>query len=83
MFVFVVVLWCECVGSLNCAAFVSGIIEAFLNGTEFVSCLDDYITVEAVLTATLIWQVTLYMPASRTSPKSPSTNTILVHHQPL
>ena len=25
------------VGSLNCAAFIAGIIEAFLNGTQFVS----------------------------------------------
>ena len=25
-------------GSLNCAAFVAGIIEGFLNGTDFVSC---------------------------------------------
>ena len=25
------------VGSLNCAAFMAGIIEAFLNGTQFVS----------------------------------------------
>ena len=24
-------------GSLNCAAFVAGVIEAFLNGTQFVS----------------------------------------------
>ena len=24
-------------GSLNCAAFMAGIIEAFLNGTQFVS----------------------------------------------
>ena len=24
-------------GSLNCAAFIAGIVEAFLNGTEFVS----------------------------------------------
>ena len=24
-------------GSLNCAAFVAGIIEGFLNGTQFVS----------------------------------------------
>ena len=25
------------VGSLNCAAFMGGVIEAFLNGTQFVS----------------------------------------------
>lgn len=25
------------IGSLNCAAFVAGVIEAFLNGTQFVS----------------------------------------------
>ena len=26
-----------CIGSLNCAAFVAGVIEGFLNGTHFVS----------------------------------------------